>query len=153
MSTPNEIAVAARLAADILRDYPSWMNPRGGRATLPAWSGQPEHVQIAVDRWRETHNGTPEERSAADALATEFRRWADALARPPIPLRIRVGVTADGKWIARGTNIEGAAIEEPTEHALRTLSYGPVVAWHWITAEVPMPETEHRETRGEVEHG
>ena len=27
----------------------------------------------------------------------------------------------------------------------------PVVAWHWITAEVPMPETEHGDVAGEVE--
>ena len=74
-----------------------------------------------------------------------------AAAKPTIPLRIRVGVTADGTWIARGTNIEGAAIEEPTDHALRALSYGPVVAWHWITAEVPMPEVEQGEVAGEVE--
>lgn len=28
---------------------------------------------------------------------------------------------------------------------------GPVIAWHWVTAEVPMPEVEQGEVAGEVE--
>jgi hypothetical protein len=73
-----------------------------------------------------------------------------------IPLRIRVGVTADGTWLAMGSNLPDMIKAEDErdaafQQALREDGAGPVVAWHWITAEVPMPETEQGETKGTVE--
>lgn len=70
-----------------------------------------------------------------------------------IKLRIRVGVTADGTWIAFNSN-HGDAVNMETQEATaqRMISdAGPIVAWHWITAEVPMPEVEQGEVAGEVE--
>ena len=74
---------------------------------------------------------------------------------PTIPLRIRVGVTADGKWSAFGRSIGGTAGHmSPTDVVGEDIGdHGPIVAWHWIRAEVPMPEVEQGETKGEVEHG
>lgn len=75
--------------------------------------------------------------------------------RRVIPLRIRVGVTADGNWSAFGRSIgvtAGHIYMSPTDVVGEDIGdHGPIVAWHWITAEVPMPETEQGETRGEVE--
>ena len=82
-----------------------------------------------------------------------------AAAKPTIPLRIRVGVTADGRWIAMGSTFPTAVSGSPgeVEEALTEIAAdedaGPIVAWHWITAEIPMPETEQSEMKGEVEHG
>lgn len=74
---------------------------------------------------------------------------------PTIPLRIRVGVTADGKWSAFGRHGSVApGYMSPTDVVGEDIGdHGPIVAWHWITAEVPMPEVEQGETKGEVEHG
>lgn len=68
-----------------------------------------------------------------------FLRWYrhKPTVKPTIKLRIRVGVTADGAWLASDSS--------------ESLISGPFVAWHTIVAEVPMPETEQGETRGEVE--
>lgn len=74
-----------------------------------------------------------------------------------IPLRIRVGVTADGNWSAFGRSIgvtAGHIYMSPTDVVGEDIGdHGPIVAWHWITAEVPMPETEHGDVAGEVGHG
>lgn len=68
-----------------------------------------------------------------------------------IPLRIRVGVTADGKWSAFGRQ-NGEPSMSPTDIVAEDLEgHGPIAAWHWITAEVPMPEVEQGEVAGEVE--
>lgn len=89
--------------------------------------------------------------------------WADALeaaiteaerpAKPTIKLRIRVGVTADGKWSAFGRSIGGTAGHmSPTDVVGEDIGdHGPIVAWHWVRAEVPMPETEQGDVAGEVE--
>ena len=76
-----------------------------------------------------------------------------AAAKPVIPLRIRVGVTADGTWSAFGRSFGGTAgYMSPTDVVAEDVSdFGPVVAWHWVTAEVPMPETEYGDVTGEVE--
>jgi len=76
-----------------------------------------------------------------------------AAAKPTIPLRIRVGVTADGKWSAFGRSIGGTAGHmSPTDVVGEDIGdHGPIVAWHWITAEVPMPETEQGDVAGTVE--
>ena len=72
-----------------------------------------------------------------------------AAAKPTIPLRIRVGVTADGKWSAFGGT---AGHMSPTDVVGEDIGdHGPIVAWHWITAEVPMPETEQGDVAGTVE--
>lgn len=90
---------------------------------------------------------------AMDALA--FRQRTQQTTKPTIRLRIRVGVTADGTYVAHGHG--GPSIEITyTEQQIVCNDLdgcGPVVAWHWITAEVPMPETEQGETKGTVEHG
>ena len=71
--------------------------------------------------------------------------------RRVIPLRIRVGVTADGKWSAFGRQNGGPSMS-PTDIVAEDLEgHGPIAAWHWITAEVPMPEVEQGEVAGEVE--
>lgn len=76
--------------------------------------------------------------------------------KPTIKLRIRVGVTADGTWLAIGSNLPDMIKAEDERDAafqqtLREDGAGPVAAWHWITAEVPMPEVEQGEVAGEVE--
>ena len=76
-----------------------------------------------------------------------------APARPTIKLRIRVGVTADGKWSAFGRSIGGTAGHmSPTDVVGEDIGdHGPIVAWHWVRAEVPMPETEQGDVAGTVE--
>ena len=76
-----------------------------------------------------------------------------AAAKPTIPLRIRVGVTADGKWSAFGRSIGGTAGHmSPTDVVGEDIGdHGPIVAWHWVRAEVPMPETEQGDVAGTVE--
>jgi len=72
-----------------------------------------------------------------------------AAAKPTIPLRIRVGVTADGKWSAFGGT---AGHMSPTDVVGEDIGdHGPIVAWHWHRAEVTMPETEQGDVTGEVE--
>ena len=84
-----------------------------------------------------------------------FLRWYQH--KPTIPLRIRVGVTADGTWLAMGSNAparvetQAAQADLAIQEGLQEEVSAPVVAWHWITAEVPMPETEHGDVAGEVE--
>lgn len=79
-----------------------------------------------------------------------FLRWYQH--KPTIPLRIRVGVTADGEYLAGGTNDTVTPLtDEQLSQSIAEAISAPVVAWHWITAEVPMPETEQGETKGEVE--
>lgn len=71
-----------------------------------------------------------------------------------IKIRIRVGVTADGHWSCAGGDPETLGrYTYPDDSVIADDldSHGPVVAWHWITAEVPMPETEHGDVAGEVE--
>ena len=76
-------------------------------------------------------------------------------AKPTIPLRIRVGVTADGTWVAFGMErraAEGWEIDALVDELVHEVGVrAPVVAWHWITAEVPMPETEQGDVAGTVE--
>mgnify|MGYP000039887937 FL=1 len=76
-----------------------------------------------------------------------------AAVKPTIPLRIRVGVTADGKWSAFGRSIGGTAGHmSPTDVVGEDIGdHGPIVAWHWVRAEVPMPETEQGDVAGTVE--
>lgn len=77
-----------------------------------------------------------------------------AAAKPTIPLRIRVGVTADGKWSAFGRHgsVAPGYYMSATDVVGEDIGdHGPIVAWHWITAEVPMPETERGDVAGEVE--
>ncbi len=73
--------------------------------------------------------------------------------KPTIKLRIRVGVTADGKWSAFGRSIGGTAGHmSPTDVVGEDIGdHGPIVAWHWVRAEIPMPETEQGDVAGEVE--
>lgn len=85
-------------------------------------------------------------------------RIVPRVTKPTIKLRIRVGVTADGTWLAMGSNLPDMIKAEDErdaafQQALREDGAGPVVAWRWITADVPMPEVEQGETKGEVEHG
>lgn len=73
-----------------------------------------------------------------------------------IPLRIRVGVTADGTWFAAGSNAAAFVQDDSNRDtaiadSLTSAGCGPIVAWHWITAEVPMPDVEQGETCGQVE--
>lgn len=70
--------------------------------------------------------------------------------KPAIKLRIRVGVTADGHWVSVGADAETLGRHD-SDSAIETEAPGPIVAWHWITAELPMPEVEQGETNGEVE--
>ena len=88
---------------------------------------------------------------AMDALA--FRQRTHPTPKPTIKLRIRVGVTADGKWSAFGRSIGGTAGHmSPTDVVGEDIGdHGPIVAWHWIRAEVPMPETEQGDVAGTVE--
>ena len=72
--------------------------------------------------------------------------------KPTIKLRIRVGVTESGEWMAIGGNI-GAGDHDTAFKLGEHVSGRSFIAWHWITAEVPMPEVEQGETKGEVEHG
>ena len=76
-----------------------------------------------------------------------------AAVKPTIHLRIRVGVTADGKWSAFGRSIGGTAGHmSPTDVVGEDIGdHGPIVAWHWVRAEVPMPETEQGDVAGTVE--
>lgn len=103
--------------------------------------------------------------AAFDAMpgVSEWRRlflsdseWADALreaimeaTKPTIKLRIRVGVTADGRWSARGGEADESMVADDVWS--EDPSACGIVAWHWITAEVPMPEVEQGELAGEVE--
>lgn len=92
-----------------------------------------------------------------DAL-DRARSTVPRVTKPTIKLRIRVGVTADGTWLAMGSNLPDMIKAEDErdaafQQALREDGAGPVVAWRWITADVPMPEVEQGETKGEVEHG
>ena len=75
--------------------------------------------------------------------------------RQVIPMRIRVGVTADGRWSAIGGDAQtmemhsyGADVTIADD--VSSTSNGPVVAWHWVTADLPMPDVEQGETQGEV---
>ena len=78
-----------------------------------------------------------------------------AAVKPTIHLRIRVGVTADGKWSAFGRSIgvtDGHIYMSPTDVVGEDIGdHGPIVAWHWVRAEVPMPETEQGDVAGTVE--
>ena len=68
--------------------------------------------------------------------------------KPTIKLRIRVGVTADGQYLAAGSNDPLDAKRDITATLAECID---AVAWHWITAEVPMPDVEQGEVAGEVE--
>lgn len=88
--------------------------------------------------------------ATANALMSNMEAAVEQLlpVKPTIPLRIRVGVTADGKWSAIGH----CRIQDGNDPIIAGAFPGdPVVAWHWITAEVPMPEVEHGEVKGTVE--
>lgn len=93
-----------------------------------------------------------EQIEAVDAAQREVTTPAQT---PMVDLRIRVGVTADGKWSAFGRSIGGTAGHmSPTDVVAEDIGdFGPVVAWHWITARVLMPVTECGETKGEVAGG
>jgi len=105
------------------------------------------------------------ERTPGSHTFKSLERWADDLrialaehAKPAIKLRIRVGVTTSGEWSAVGGSKRvleaytyGADISITDD--LANVAEEDVVAWHWITAEVPMPEVEQGEVAGEVEHG
>lgn len=75
-----------------------------------------------------------------------------AAAKPTIPLRIRVGVTADGEYLAGGTNDTVTPLtDEQLSQSIAEAISRPIVAWHWVRAEVPMPETEQGDVAGTVE--
>lgn len=83
--------------------------------------------------------------------------WADALAaaiaereQDTIPVRIRVGVTADGHYFAVGSDASEFAEPAELDHVILD-GVRNIVAWHWITARIPRPQVEHGETAGEVE--
>jgi len=86
----------------------------------------------------------------------DFRRYyypEPGPTKPTIKLRIRVGVTASGAWVAIGEGGRPARMNVPyvVEYHLDPQPRDPIVAWHWITAEVPMPDVEQGEVAGEVE--
>ena len=68
-----------------------------------------------------------------------------------VKLRIRVGVTADGEWIATGASIEGwGDVERAIDETHREHGHGEPVAWYWVEAEVPRPVTVDETVEGTV---
>ena len=84
-------------------------------------------------------------------LVPQLSERADLPPNPTIKLRIRVGVTADGEYLAAGSNDPTRSEKADISDDIADAMGRAIVAWHWITAEVPMPETEHGDVVGEVE--
>lgn len=91
----------------------------------------------------------------------DFRRYyypEPGPTKPTIKLRIRVGVSSSGEWSAVGGSMRvlgsyAYGADTSIRDDLANVSEEDVAAWHWITAEVPMPmpELERGEVAGEVE--
>lgn len=91
--------------------------------------------------------------SAVARVRDEMEARRAATAR--VPLRIRVGVTADGHWSSCGASEQVAksytyGAEVNIEDEVSNCASGPVVAWYWLTGEVPLPVVERGDVLGEV---